>query len=85
VAGTPVADDSASGVAVPLLARLGYVRFAGLLDSWADGLPIRQAAEATAFLSMYRHLKTTRDESLAGRPSVPRFAARGGWEMLLWQ
>jgi hypothetical protein len=51
--------------AAPLLARLGYVRLAGLLNSWAEGLPVRQAAEAEAFLSTYRHLKTTRDESLA--------------------
>ncbi len=51
--------------AVPLLARLGYVRLAGLFNSWAEGLPPRQAAEAEAFLSTYRHLKTTRDESLA--------------------
>lgn len=51
--------------AAPLLARLGYVRLAGLLNSWADGLPARQAAESEAFLSSYRHLKKTRDESLA--------------------
>ena len=49
----------------PLLARLGYVRLAGLLNSWAEGLPAQQAAESNAFLSSYRHLKTTRDESLA--------------------
>ncbi|NVN93166.1 MAG: alpha/beta hydrolase [Desulfuromonadales bacterium] len=51
--------------AAPLLARLGYVRLAGLLDSWAEGLPARQAAESEAFLAAYQHLKTTRDESLA--------------------
>jgi pimeloyl-ACP methyl ester carboxylesterase len=51
--------------AVPLLARLGYVRLTGLFNAWAEGLPERQAAEAEAFLSSYRHLKTTRDESLA--------------------
>jgi len=51
--------------AAPFLARLGYVRLAGLLNSWGEGLPARQAAEAEAFLSSYRHLKTTRDESLA--------------------
>ena len=51
--------------AVPLLARLGYVRLTGLLTAWSEGLPERQAAEADAFLSSYRHLKTTRDESLA--------------------
>lgn len=50
---------------VPLLAQLGYVRLAGLFNSWTEGLPARQAAEAEAFLSTYRHLKTTRDESLA--------------------
>lgn len=51
--------------AVPLLARLGYVRLTGLFNSWAEGLPLRQAAEAEAFLSSYRHLRTTREESLA--------------------
>ena len=51
--------------AVPLLARLGYVRLTGLFNAWTEGLPPRQAAEAEAFLSTYRHLKTTRDESLA--------------------
>ena len=51
--------------AVPLLARLGYVRLAGLFNSWPEGLPARYAAEAKAFLSAYRHLKTTYDESLA--------------------
>jgi pimeloyl-ACP methyl ester carboxylesterase len=50
---------------IPLLTRLGYVRLAGLLGAWADGLPVRQAAQAAAFLSDYRHLTTTRDESLA--------------------
>ena len=51
--------------AVPLLARLGYVRLTGLFDAWGDGLPERQAAESEAFLSSYQHLLTTRDESLA--------------------
>ena len=51
--------------AVPLLARLGYVRLAGLFDAWGEGLPARQAAESGAFLTSYRHLRTTRDESLA--------------------
>jgi pimeloyl-ACP methyl ester carboxylesterase len=50
---------------VPLLARLGYVRLTGLFSAWSKGLPVRQAAESEAFLSNYRHLKTTRDESLA--------------------
>jgi pimeloyl-ACP methyl ester carboxylesterase len=50
---------------VPLLARLGYVRLAGLFNKWTEGLPERQAAEARAFLSAYRHLRTTRDESQA--------------------
>ena len=50
---------------VPLLAQLGYVRLTGLFNSWTEGLPAQQAAEAAAFLSTYRHLKTTRDESLA--------------------
>lgn len=50
---------------VPVLARLGYVRLSGLFDSWATGLPPRQAAEAEAFLACHRHLSTTRDESLA--------------------
>ena len=51
--------------AVPLLARLGYVRLTGLFNAWPIGLPARQTAESEAFLSSYRHLKTTRDESLA--------------------
>ena len=51
--------------AVPLLARLGYVRLTGLFASWGEGLPARQAAESEAFLATYRHLCTTRDESLA--------------------
>ena len=51
--------------AVPLLARLGYVRLTGLFDAWGEGLPERQAAESEAFLATYRHLRTTRDESLA--------------------
>jgi pimeloyl-ACP methyl ester carboxylesterase len=51
--------------AIPLLTRLGYVRLAGIFNAWVDGLPAKHAAEAEAFLSSYRHLKTTRDESLA--------------------
>lgn len=51
--------------AVPLLARLGYVRLAGIFNVWLESLPTRQAAEAKAFLSAYHHLKTTCDESLA--------------------
>jgi pimeloyl-ACP methyl ester carboxylesterase len=51
--------------AVPWLARFGYVRLSGLFNFWSEGLPEPQAAEAKAFLSTYRHLKTTRDESLA--------------------
>jgi len=51
--------------AVPLLARLGYIRLTGLFNAWVEGLPPQQAAEAKAFLSSYRHLRTTRDESLA--------------------
>lgn len=51
--------------AVPLLAQLGYVRLSGLFDAWGEGLPPQQAAEAAAFFSTYRHLKTTLDESLA--------------------
>jgi pimeloyl-ACP methyl ester carboxylesterase len=50
---------------VPLLARLGYVRLTGLFDAWGEGLPALQAAQSRAFLCSYRHLKTTRDESLA--------------------
>ena len=50
---------------VPVLARVGYIRLSGFFDSWAEGLPVKQAAEAKAFLSSYRHLKTTRDESQA--------------------
>lgn len=51
--------------AVPLLTRLGYIRLTGLFDAWAEGLPLRQAEEARAFLSSYRHLRTTLNESLA--------------------
>lgn len=51
--------------AIPLLARLGYVRLTGLFNAWAVGLPPRQAAQAVAFLSSERHLTATRDESLA--------------------
>lgn len=50
---------------IPVLTRLGYVRLSGLFNAWATGLPPRQAAEAEAFLSSFRHLQTTRDESLA--------------------
>lgn len=50
---------------VPVLARAGYIRLSGFFDSWTEGLPDKQVAEAKAFLSSYRHLKTTRDESLA--------------------
>jgi pimeloyl-ACP methyl ester carboxylesterase len=50
---------------IPLLARLGYVRMSRFFNSWAEGLPARQAAEAKAFLCSHHHLKTTRDESLA--------------------
>jgi pimeloyl-ACP methyl ester carboxylesterase len=49
---------------VPVLARVGYIRLSGFFDSWTEGLPDKQVAEAKAFLSSYRHLKTTRDESL---------------------
>ena len=51
--------------AIPLLTQIGYVRLAGIFNVWAEGLPEQQAAEARAFLSTYRHLKTTRDESRA--------------------
>jgi pimeloyl-ACP methyl ester carboxylesterase len=51
--------------AVPLLARLGYVRLTGLFAAWGEGLPTRQAAESESFLSTYQHLSATRDESLA--------------------
>jgi pimeloyl-ACP methyl ester carboxylesterase len=50
---------------VPLLAQLGYVRLTRLFYAWTEGLPARQAAEAEAFLSSYRHLKTTCVESRA--------------------
>lgn len=63
---------------VPLLARLGYVRLAGLFHAWAEGLPARQAAEAEAFLSSYRHLRTTREESLAWETICAEVRATGG-------
>jgi pimeloyl-ACP methyl ester carboxylesterase len=50
---------------VPFLALLGYIRLTGFFNAWAEGLPTKQAAEAEAFLSSYRHLRTMRDESLA--------------------
>jgi pimeloyl-ACP methyl ester carboxylesterase len=50
---------------VPILALVGFIRLTGFFGSWAEGLPEKQAAETTAFLSSYSHLKTTRDESLA--------------------
>jgi pimeloyl-ACP methyl ester carboxylesterase len=50
---------------VPLLAGAGFIRLTGFFNSWSEGLPEKQAAEALAFLSSYRHLRTTRDESLA--------------------
>jgi pimeloyl-ACP methyl ester carboxylesterase len=50
---------------IPLLTRLGYVRLAGIFNFWSEGLPAQQASEAKTFLSTYRHLKTTCDESLA--------------------
>jgi pimeloyl-ACP methyl ester carboxylesterase len=51
--------------AVPMLTQLGYIRLTGLFNTWAEGLPPQQSLEARAFLSSFRHLKTTRDESLA--------------------
>jgi hypothetical protein len=51
--------------AVPFLTQLGYVRLSGLFNAWATGLPPRQAAEANSFLACHRHLRTTREESLA--------------------
>jgi pimeloyl-ACP methyl ester carboxylesterase len=50
---------------IPLLAKFGYVRLTGFFNSWPEGLPPRQKKEARSFLSQYRHLRTTRDESLA--------------------
>ncbi|HKK01794.1 MAG TPA: alpha/beta hydrolase [Desulfuromonadales bacterium] len=50
---------------IPLLARFGYVRMTRFFNSWAEGLPARQAAEAEAFLASHRHLETARAESLA--------------------
>lgn len=64
--------------AVPLLARLGYVRLTGFFNSWAEGLPPRQAAEAETFLSSYRHLKTTLEESLAWEGVCTEVRAAGG-------
>lgn len=51
--------------AVPLLARLGYIRLSRFFSDWGDGLPARQAAEAEAMLADCRHLRTTLEESLA--------------------
>jgi len=63
---------------VPLLARLGYIRLTGLFNAWAEGLPPRQAAEAEAFLSSYRHLQATRDESLAWETVCAEVRTTGG-------
>jgi pimeloyl-ACP methyl ester carboxylesterase len=64
--------------AIPLLAQLGYVRITGLFNSWAKGLPPRQAAEAEVFLSSFRHLLTTRDESLAWESLCTEVRSTGG-------
>ena len=64
--------------AVPLLARLGYVRLTGLFDAWGEGLPARQAAESEAFLASYRHLCATRDESLAWETICDEVRRAGG-------
>jgi pimeloyl-ACP methyl ester carboxylesterase len=64
--------------ALPLLARLGYVRLTGLFDAWGEGLPARQVAESGAFLSSYRHLCTTRDESLAWHTICDEVRRAGG-------
>jgi pimeloyl-ACP methyl ester carboxylesterase len=64
--------------AAPLLTRLGYVRLTGLLNAWSIGLPARQAAESQAFLTNYRHLKTTRDESLAWETFCTEVRGTGG-------
>jgi pimeloyl-ACP methyl ester carboxylesterase len=49
---------------VPMLAGAGFIRLTNYFGAWIEGLPDPQAAEALAFLSSYRHLRTTRDESL---------------------
>lgn len=64
--------------AIPLLVRLGYVRLSGLFDAWGEGLPARQSAESAAFLSSYRHLSTTRDESLAWETICDEVRCAGG-------
>ncbi len=63
---------------VPILAGLGYVRLSGFFDSWTEGLPEKEAAEAGAFLASYRHLRTTRDESLAWDGICAEVRATGG-------
>ena len=64
--------------AVPLLAQLGYIRLTGFFNTWAEGLPPQQTAEAKAFLSSFRHLRTTRDESLAWETVCTEVRATGG-------
>jgi len=64
--------------AIPLLARLGYVRLTGLFDAWGEGLPARQVAESGVFLTSYRHLCTTRDESLAWETICDEVRRAGG-------
>jgi pimeloyl-ACP methyl ester carboxylesterase len=62
----------------PLLTLLGYVRLTGFFNAWSIGLPARQAAESDVFLTNYRHLKTTRDESLAWETICAEVRATSG-------
>ena len=64
--------------AVPLLVVLGYIRLSGFFNAWGDGLPPHHAAHASAFLSSYRHLKTTLDESLAWEALCAEALQTGG-------
>lgn len=50
---------------LPILAKLGIVRLANLMQPLADGLPPQQKAEAIACCSSARHLETSRDEAFA--------------------
>jgi pimeloyl-ACP methyl ester carboxylesterase len=63
---------------IPLLAKLGYVRLTGFFSYWPEGLPAQQGAEAEAFLSSYRHLKTARDESVAWDGICAEVRSTGG-------
>jgi pimeloyl-ACP methyl ester carboxylesterase len=62
---------------LPLAARVGLIRIAGLAEDSAAGLPPRHRAEAAAFLASVRHLEATRDEARA-MPTIAAQVSRTG-------